>query len=98
MDMLPATAHTMGAHMAARRGVIDGMLHRGRGAQATVARRAFQVGGSRNLEQEQLTLSESLADKTRTWGERGQTVVYLVADQQGHGRRSIGTQTRTSGF
>ena len=31
---------------------------------------------------EQLTLPKSLADKTRTWGKRGQTVVYLVADQQ----------------
>jgi cation transport ATPase len=82
MGMFPATAHTMGAHMAAHRGVCDGTLHRGRGAQATVAGRAFQVGGTRLLEQEQLTLPESLADKTRTWGKRGQTVVYLVADQQ----------------
>lgn len=43
------------------------MPYRGRGAQATVAGRAFQVGDPRFLEQEQLTLPESLADKTLTW-------------------------------
>jgi Cu2+-exporting ATPase len=54
----------------------------GRGVQAQVAERAFQVGGPRLLEQEGLTLPDTLAARTREWGERGQTVVYLVADQQ----------------
>jgi Cu2+-exporting ATPase len=54
----------------------------GRGAQATVAGRTLQVGGPRLLEQEQLTLPETLTDKTRVWGERGQTVVYLVDGKQ----------------
>jgi Cu2+-exporting ATPase len=51
----------------------------GRGAQATIDGRTLQVGGPRLLEQEQLTLPNAFADKTRIWGERGQTVVYLVA-------------------
>ncbi len=40
------------------------------------------MGGPRLLEQERLSLPESLADKTHNWGERGQTVVYLVDDRQ----------------
>ena len=50
----------------------------GRGVQAAVAGRVLQVGGPRLLEQEQVDLPAGLADQTREWGERGQTVVYLV--------------------
>ncbi|MCC6175948.1 MAG: heavy metal translocating P-type ATPase [Chloroflexi bacterium] len=50
----------------------------GRGAQATVDGRTLQVGGPRLLEQERVDLPADLAERTRTWGERGQTVVYLV--------------------
>lgn len=54
----------------------------GRGAQAWVAGRALQVGGPRLLEQEQLTPPASLAKQTHTWGERGQTVIYLIDGRQ----------------
>jgi Cu2+-exporting ATPase len=50
----------------------------GRGVQATVAGRVLHVGGPRLLEQEGIDLPEALRERTRTWGERGQTVVYLV--------------------
>jgi Cu2+-exporting ATPase len=52
----------------------------GRGVQATVASRALQVGGPRLLESEEIELPGTLAQQTRRWGERGQTVVYLVED------------------
>jgi Cu2+-exporting ATPase len=52
----------------------------GRGVQAMVAGRALQVGGPRLLEREEVQLPDLLAHQTRQWGERGQTVVYLVED------------------
>jgi Cu2+-exporting ATPase len=52
----------------------------GRGVQATVEGRALQVGGPRLLESQGARLSEALAQQTRVWGERGQTVVYLLED------------------
>jgi Cu2+-exporting ATPase len=68
---------------AARQGIAIPPVERfealpGRGVQATVAGRILQVGGPRLLEQEQVELPSSLADRTLAWGERGQTVVYLV--------------------
>jgi len=50
----------------------------GRGVQAEVEGRTLQVGGPRLLERAGVELSEALADRTRQWGERGWTVVYLV--------------------
>ena len=50
----------------------------GRGVQARVDGRVLQVGGPRLLEQEGLAPPPTLTDRARTWGERGQTVVYLV--------------------
>jgi Cu2+-exporting ATPase len=54
----------------------------GRGAQARVNGRALQIGGPRLLEQAGVTLPASLAEPTRAWSERGQTVVYLVEGTQ----------------
>jgi Cu2+-exporting ATPase len=72
---------------AARKGVEIPQVERfealpGRGVQASVAGRVLQVGGPRLLEQEQVELSAGLADQTRAWGERGQTVVYLVEQRR----------------
>jgi len=50
----------------------------GRGVQATINGRTLQVGGPRLLESEHVSLPNDLAEPTRTWGARGQTVVYLV--------------------
>jgi Cu2+-exporting ATPase len=50
----------------------------GRGVQATVKGRTLQVGGPRLLEQEGVSVPETLAHQAHLWGERGQTVVYLV--------------------
>ena len=50
----------------------------GRGVQATVNGRTLQVGGPRFLEQQEVRMPEQLAHQTKVWGERGQTVVYLV--------------------
>jgi P-type Cu2+ transporter len=54
----------------------------GRGVQAAVNGRTLQVGGPRLLEQEHVTAPETLAQQARLWGERGQTVVYLVEKGQ----------------
>jgi Cu2+-exporting ATPase len=54
----------------------------GRGVRAVVDGRALQVGGPRLLEQEQVELPGGLTERTRVWGERGQTVVYLVEGGQ----------------
>src|SRR5579884_2872490 len=54
----------------------------GRGVEARVERRVLQVGGPRLLEQENVELPRALADRARAWGERGQTVVYLVEHQR----------------
>jgi len=54
----------------------------GRGVQAEVAGRTYQAGGPRLLEQEQVMLPEDLARQAQAWGERGQTVVYLVAERE----------------
>jgi P-type Cu2+ transporter len=53
----------------------------GRGVQATVDGRQYQIGGPRLLEQAGVTLPADLAQATRAWGERGQTVVYLLEGQ-----------------
>ncbi len=50
----------------------------GKGVQARVDGHVLQVGGPRLLEREGIELSGALAHRTRQWGERGQTVVYLV--------------------
>jgi Cu2+-exporting ATPase len=54
----------------------------GRGVQASVDGRQFQVGGPRLLEQAGVTLPATLGAQTRDWGERGQTVVYLLEGQE----------------
>ncbi len=54
----------------------------GRGVQANVNGRTLQVGGPRLLEQEEVSVSENLAHQAHLWGERGQTVVYLVEGGQ----------------
>jgi Cu2+-exporting ATPase len=54
----------------------------GRGVQAQVGGRVLQVGGPRLLEQEQVALPVALVERTRSWGERGQTVVYLLEQQR----------------
>jgi Cu2+-exporting ATPase len=54
----------------------------GRGVQATVNGQTIQVGGPRLLEQENVTVLEELAQQAHLWGERGQTVVYLVGEKQ----------------
>jgi P-type Cu2+ transporter len=56
----------------------------GRGAQATVDDRTFQIGGPRLIEQAEVRLSDELARQTRAWGEHGQTVVYLVEGRTAH--------------
>ncbi|HEX8598636.1 MAG TPA: heavy metal translocating P-type ATPase [Chloroflexia bacterium] len=51
----------------------------GRGVEANVGGgRVLQVGGPQLLKQSSATLPDNLAAQTREWGERGQTVVYLV--------------------
>jgi Cu2+-exporting ATPase len=50
----------------------------GRGVQATVSGRTLQVGGPRLLERGNISAPGELAEQTRAWGTRGQTVVYLV--------------------
>jgi P-type E1-E2 ATPase len=54
----------------------------GRGVQANVDGRQFQVGGPRLLEQAGVTLPAALDTQTRDWGGRGQTVVYLLEGQE----------------
>ncbi len=50
----------------------------GQGVCATLEGKTLLVGGPSLLEAQQLDLPEALAQQTRAWGERGQTVVYLV--------------------
>ncbi len=54
----------------------------GRGVQAQVDGRVLQVGGPRLLEQEGVEVPQAFVERTRTWGERGQTVVYLLERQR----------------
>jgi P-type Cu2+ transporter len=54
----------------------------GRGVQAKVNGRTLQVGGPRLLEQQEVRMPEQLAHQTKAWGERGQTVVYLLEDRR----------------
>jgi Cu2+-exporting ATPase len=54
----------------------------GRGVQATLDGRVMRVGGPQLLEYDGVTVPEALARQARLWGERGQTVVYLVEDRR----------------
>ncbi|HET9224801.1 MAG TPA: heavy metal translocating P-type ATPase, partial [Roseiflexaceae bacterium] len=54
----------------------------GRGVQAIVDGRQFQVGGPRLLEQAGAALPTALGAQARDWGGRGQTVVYLLEGQE----------------
>jgi P-type Cu2+ transporter len=50
----------------------------GRGVQARVGGRLLRVGGPRLLEQGSIALPDALRARTKAWGVRGQTVVYLL--------------------
>ncbi|MCG8351244.1 MAG: heavy metal translocating P-type ATPase [Chloroflexales bacterium] len=50
----------------------------GQGVRAILDGETVLVGGPRLLEAQQIALPAALAQQTRIWGERGQTVVYLV--------------------
>ncbi|NOK63529.1 MAG: heavy metal translocating P-type ATPase [Chloroflexi bacterium AL-W] len=52
----------------------------GQGVRAMLEGKTLLVGGPRLLEQQQITLDDTFAQQTQTWGERGQTVVYLIED------------------
>lgn len=52
----------------------------GRGVQASVAGRILRIGGPRLLEQEHVTLPDTIGVRVKTWGARGQSVVYLIED------------------
>jgi Cu2+-exporting ATPase len=54
----------------------------GRGVQATVDGRRLQVGGPRLLEQETVVVPEQIERAASAWGERGQSVIYLVEQGQ----------------
>ena len=54
----------------------------GQGVQAEVDGELIQVGGPRLLEQLGIALPDSLASASRAWGQRGQTVVYLIRSHQ----------------
>ncbi len=53
----------------------------GRGVQARVGNRTLQVGGPRLLQQQDMQVPPAMSEQVRTWGDRGQTVVYLIADR-----------------
>ena len=50
----------------------------GRGVQAVVDGRELRIGGPRLLGERNVALSPDLAAETSQWGERGQSVIYLV--------------------
>ncbi len=50
----------------------------GRGVQARIGPHLLQVGGPRLLEQSKIQVPAELAGIVQQWGERGQTVIYLV--------------------
>lgn len=54
----------------------------GRGAQAQVNGRTLAIGGPQLLEQQHIELPDTLAQRTRIWGERGQTAIYLVEGER----------------
>ncbi|HET9222374.1 MAG TPA: heavy metal translocating P-type ATPase [Roseiflexaceae bacterium] len=54
----------------------------GHGVQATAEGRTLMVGGPRLLERLDATLPDGLAEQSRRWGARGQTVVYLLEGQR----------------
>jgi P-type Cu2+ transporter len=54
----------------------------GRGVEARVEGRLLRVGGPRLLEHAGVEMRSALVERTRAWGERGQTVVYLLERQR----------------
>jgi P-type Cu2+ transporter len=54
----------------------------GHGAHATVDGHMLQVGGPRLLERTRAALPDDLARQAHVWGERGQTVVYLLEGER----------------
>ena len=54
----------------------------GRGAQAQVDGRTLAIGGPHLLAQQQVTPPEALAERTRIWSERGQSVIYLLEGER----------------
>lgn len=52
----------------------------GRGVQAQVGERTLLVGGPRLLEHQHIELREPFAQVAQQWGQRGQSVIYLVED------------------
>ena len=53
----------------------------GRGVQAQIEGRTFQVGGPRLLAQAGVQLPTAFVDTVRAWGHSGQTVVYLLEER-----------------
>lgn len=54
----------------------------GRGVEARIDGASYQVGGPRLLEQAGVTPPAQLAAQAAQWGQRGQTVVYLLRGQE----------------
>ncbi|GHO42077.1 copper-translocating P-type ATPase [Ktedonospora formicarum] len=53
----------------------------GKGVQAQIEGRILKVGGPGLLEQDEIQLPADLSQEVKQWGRRGQTVVYLVEQQ-----------------
>jgi Cu2+-exporting ATPase len=66
----------------------------GRGVQAKIHGQLWQAGGPRLLEQAGAHLPAALADAARAWGERGQTVVYLLEEHQPRAPSCCNARTR----
>jgi Cu2+-exporting ATPase len=62
--------------------VLDFEMFKGRGVRARVNSQSFSVGGPRLLEMLEANLSRELADFAEEAGQKGQTVVYLMGDDQ----------------
>lgn len=52
----------------------------GRGVQANVGKRTLLVGGPRLLEDQNIQLAGRYAQAVQEWGDRGQSVIFLVED------------------
>ena len=70
----------------------------GRGARASVGGRSVHIGGPRLLEELELEVGPSLAERTTSWAEDGRTVLHIVADGRVIGALAVEDEIRPESY
>jgi P-type Cu2+ transporter len=70
----------------------------GRGARASIDGRTLHVGGPRLLQELELAIDPSLAERTGSWSDDGRTVLHVIADGKVIGALAVEDEIRPESY